>query len=193
MMLIRRWSACAAASALAMATLTFATSAAAQGGTGTVRGRVTSAASTAPVAAAQVFVVGSKAGTLTGADGNYTISGAPLGAQSVRVRALGYQPIDKAVTITAAGARADFTLTAAVVALNEVVVTGTAGAARMREVGNSIGSVKPSESSSVPTDVSAMLSGQMAGVSVTGGSGNSGAGSAIRLRGMTSVALVCVP
>ena len=193
MMLIRRWPASAAALALTLAALALTSPLAAQGGTGTVRGRITSATSGAPVSAAQVFIVGTKAGTMSGADGNYTITGVPLGSQTVRVRALGYQPIDRAANVTAAGARADFTLTAAVVALNEVVVTGTAGAARMREVGNSIGSVKPSETSSVPTDVSAMLSGQIAGVSVTGGSGNAGAGSAIRLRGMTSVALTNQP
>jgi TonB-dependent SusC/RagA subfamily outer membrane receptor len=193
MMLFRRWSACAAVVALALTAALPARPAAAQGGTGTVRGRITSGASGAPISAAQVFIVGTKAGTLSGPDGNYSITGAPLGAQTVRVRALGYQPADRAVTVTAAGARVDLTLTTAVVALNEVVVTGTAGAARMREVGNSIGSVKTSEAQSVPTDVSSMLSGQMAGVSVTGGSGNAGAGSAIRLRGMTSVALTNQP
>lgn len=193
MLLIRRWSAYAVLSACALATLAFARPAAAQGETGTVRGRITSASSGAPVAAAQVFVAGSKAGTLSSADGNYTITGAPLGDQTVRVRALGYKPTEHAVVIAAAGARADFALVAAAVALNEIVVTGTAGAARMREVGNSIGSVKPDANSPVPTDVSAMLSGQLAGVSVTGGSGNAGAGSAIRLRGMTSVALTNQP
>jgi len=193
MMFFRRWSACAMASALALATFALSSPAAAQGGTGTVRGTVTTVAAGAPVAAAQVFVLGTKLGAMTGADGSYTIAGVPLGANTVRVRALGYRPTDQLVSVTAAGVRADFALTAAAVALNQVVVTGTAGAARMREVGNSIGSVKTTENASVPTDVSAMLSGQMAGVAVTGGSGNSGAGSAIRLRGMTSVALTNQP
>ena len=165
----------------------------AQEATGAIRGRVTISASGTPLAAVQVFVVGTKLGAMSNASGNYTIAGVKLGQQTVRARALGYQPADVVVSVTAEGARADFALNTAAVSLNEVVVTGTAGAARMREVGNSIGSVKISETPSIQTSVSSILSGQMAGVNVTGGSGNSGAGSAIRLRGMTSVALTNQP
>lgn len=188
-----RWSTPIAAWTLALTAILPLSPLAAQDATGTVRGQVTIAASGTPLASAQVVIVGTKTGAMTNASGSYTIIGVRLGQQTVRARALGYQPVDVVVNVTAEGARADFALHSSVVALNEVVITGTAGAARMREVGNSIGSVKVSDVPSIPTSVSSILTGQMAGVNVTGGSGNAGAGSAIRLRGMTSVALTNQP
>lgn len=188
-----RWLTPIAACAFALTVIVPLPTLAAQEATGIVRGRVTISASGTPLASVQVVIVGTKTGAMSNASGNYTITGVRLGQQTVRARALGYQPLDVVVNVTAEGARADFALNSAVVALNEVVITGTAGAARLREVGNSIGSMKVSDSPSIPTSVSSILTGQMAGVNVTGGSGNSGAGSAIRLRGMTSVALTNQP
>ena len=166
----------------------------AQQGQGTIRGRVTSAGSGQPLGNAQVFVAGTSLGGLTGADGTFSIAAVPAGAQVVRVRLIGYQPTEKPVTVTAGGSvTLDFTLTQSAISLDEVVVTGTGGSARKREVGNSIGQIKVSETPEVPTNVSNMLAGRLAGVSVGGGTGNAGAGAAIRLRGTTSVALTNQP
>ena len=108
----------------------------------------------------------------------------------MRVRALGFQPIEKAVEVAAGQtAEADFSVTSAPVSLDEVVVTGTAGSARKREVGNSIGQIKLSDAPEVTSTVSSLLTGKVAGVSIAGNTGNSGSGAAIRLRGTTSVAL----
>jgi len=162
----------------------------AQGGTGTIRGLVSRSTADSPVPGAQVFIVGGKLGAVTGNDGRYTFSEVPPGTHTVRVRALGFQPIEKTVAVTAGqAATADFVVTSAPIALDEVVVTGTAGSARKREVGNSISQVKLSETPEVTSNVSNLISGRMAGVSVSGGTGNAGAGSSIRLRGTTSVAL----
>lgn len=161
----------------------------AQGGA-TIRGTVTSATAGAPVVSAQVFVVGTRLGAASAGDGRYTFSGVPAGTHVVRVRALGYQPTDKTVEVaTGATVTVDFALATAPVSLDEVVVTGTAGAARKREVGNSIGQVKLGDAPEVPTNVSQLLTGRVAGVNITGANGNSGSGSSIRLRGTTSVAL----
>ncbi|HUQ80580.1 MAG TPA: TonB-dependent receptor [Gemmatimonadaceae bacterium] len=162
----------------------------AQGSNGTVRGIVTRSTGGSPVPGAQVFVVGGKAGGVTGTDGRYTFSDVPNGTQTIRVRALGFQPIEKTVDVSAGqAATLDFVVTVAPIALDEVVVTGTAGSARKREVGNSISQIKVSEAPEVSSNVSNLISGRMAGVTVAGGTGNSGSGSAIRLRGTTSVAL----
>jgi outer membrane receptor protein involved in Fe transport len=179
--------------AFAVASLANPTGAAAQGGA-TVRGTVTNAATSAPIVGAQVFVVGTRLGGATGADGRYNITGAPEGSIVVRVRALGFQPVEQMVTISGtAPVTLDFTVTSAPVSLDEVVVTGTAGSARKREVGNSIGQVKVGDVPEVATNVSQMLNGRMAGVTVGGGTGSSGSGQAIRLRGTTSVALTNQP
>ena len=165
-------------------------SARAQQPTGSIRGTVTNAASTTPVGNAQVMVAGTTLGAMTGADGTYQINLVPAGTHTVRVRMIGYQPAEKSVTVTAgAQATADFAITTSAIALDEVVVTGTAGSARKREVGNSIASVKVSEIPEAPNNISSVLQGRMAGVNVSNAGGGSGAGSSIRLRGMTSVAL----
>src|SRR5690606_21392604 len=73
--------------------------------------------------------------------------------------------------------------------LDEVVVTGTAGQARRREIGNSISQINLSEVNEPLRDVSEILQGRAAGVQVQGSAGSIGAGSSIRLRGTNSVAL----
>src|SRR4051812_44214662 len=166
----------------------------AQSALGTIHGTVTNAASGAPVVSAQVYLASSRQGGQTRADGGYSISNVAPGRQIVRVRALGFAPIEKIVDITAGQSVAvDFGVTPAALTLNEVVVTGTAGAARIREVGNSISSLKAAEAPEVPSTVSELLTGRMAGVNVQASAGNSGAGSSIRLRGTTSVALTNQP
>lgn len=168
--------------------------AAAQGATGGVRGKITNTATGAPVAGASAVITGTRVGAMSGSDGSYNITGVRVGDVTVRVRALGFAPIEKVVSVTAgASVTADFSMVAVPLALDEVVVTGTAGAARKREVGNSIGSVKTSDTPDVATDVSSLLTSKLAGVNVSGGSGNAGAGQSIRLRGMTSVALTNQP
>ena len=166
----------------------------AQSSTGIVRGTVTNAASGAPIAAAQVYIASNRVGGMTRADGGYTIVNVPLGRQTVRVRALGFAPAEQSVTVSAGETVvADFPVAQAALTLNEVVVTGTAGAARKRELGNSISSLNASETPEIPSSVSNMLTGRMAGVNVQASAGNSGAGSSIRLRGTTSVALTNQP
>lgn len=163
-------------------------------GTGSIRGKVTNAGSGAPIGNAQVFVAGTQLGGLSSGDGSFNIAAVPAGSHVVRVRMLGFQPTEKTVTVTAGGpVTVDFALSQSAISLDEVVVTGTGGSARKREVGNSIGQLKVSDVPEVPTNLSNMLAGRVAGVNVTGGTGNAGGGSAIRLRGSTSVALTNQP
>ena len=157
--------------------------------TGVVRGTIVQQAGL-PVANAQVAIVGTTLGAVTNAAGAYQITAVPAGAQTVRVRMLGYAPADKPVTV-AAGQTAvvDFTLASRAVSLDEVVVTGTAGQARKREVGNAISQVRAAEAPEALTNVSNFLAGRVAGASVMQSAGVIGAGSSVRLRGNTSVAL----
>ncbi len=161
----------------------------AQGQTGTVRGKVTNAAGS-PVPNAQVFVANTQLGGAAGADGSYSIARVPAGSVTLRVRMIGYEPADKpAVVVAGQVVTVDFSLKTSAVSLDQVVVTGTAGSARKREIGNSIGQVKASDLPEVPTNVSNLLAGRVAGVNISGGVGNSGSGASIRLRGATSMAL----
>jgi TonB-dependent SusC/RagA subfamily outer membrane receptor len=184
----RAWSG-ALAALLVVSLVGVAARADAQGGTGTIRGKVTNAAGQ-PLPNAQVFVVGTPTGAQTGADGGYTIGRVAAGTVTVRARLIGYEASERSVVVAdGAVASADFRLTPSAVSLDQVVVTGTAGSARKREVGNSIGQVSVASLPEVPTNVSNLLAGRVAGVNISGGLGNAGSGSAIRLRGATSMAL----
>jgi TonB-dependent SusC/RagA subfamily outer membrane receptor len=156
---------------------------------GVVRGTVT-AQSGQPVPNAQVAVVGTTLGALTNAAGAYQITAVPAGPQTIRVRMLGFAPADKPVTVAAGQAAVvDFALAPRAVSLDEVVVTGTAGQARKREVGNAISQVRAADAPEALTNVSNFLAGRVAGASVLQSAGVIGAGSSVRLRGNTSVAL----
>jgi TonB-dependent starch-binding outer membrane protein SusC len=158
--------------------------------TGTVRGTVRRTGTATPLAGAQVTIVGTRIGSLSRDDGSYVITGVPTGNQRVRARLIGYAPVEQPATIAAnETVTMDFTITASAITLEEVVISGTAGQARRREVGNAISQVKAADVPEAKTDVSAMLSGRIAGASVELSTGSVGAGSSIRLRGNTSVAL----
>lgn len=166
----------------------------AQAGTGTITGTVRNTVPGVSLANAQISIPGTTLGAITNANGVFTITAVPVGTQVVRARLIGYQPSERTVSVTAgATATVAFALPVSAIALDEIVVTGTGGSARKREVGNSIGQVKVSDVPEVPTNLSQMLSGRVAGVTVGGGVGNAGSGSAIRLRGTTSVSLTNQP
>ncbi|MCC7052907.1 MAG: TonB-dependent receptor [Gemmatimonadaceae bacterium] len=160
-----------------------------QGQTATVRGKVSNPGGQ-PVPGAQVLVLRTTNGTQAGPDGSYVIGRIPAGVTTIRARAIGYESVERTVTLAAGQTLTlDFVIKTSPVSLDQVVVTGTAGSARKREVGNSIGQVSTADIPEVPTNVSNLLAGRVAGVQISGGTGNSGTGSAIRLRGATSLAL----
>ena len=157
---------------------------------GTVRGRVLRAQGGAPISDVQVTIAGTRLGAMTGEDGSYVIAGAPLGIQRIRARSVGFAPAEQTADVVANSVvTVDFSLAIAIISLDEVVTTGTATAAKRRDVGNSIGTVSAADVREATSDVSKLLTGRVAGVSVAGSGANAGAGSAIRLRGNTSVAL----
>src|SRR5206468_6942346 len=101
--------------------------AAAQGAAqiGCIAGKVTDDKG-APVAGAQVGIQGTAVGAQTSATGDYQLARVPVGAQTVRVRMVGFRPDSASVTI-AEGQRAsqDFTLQRNPLQLQTLVVTGT--------------------------------------------------------------------
>lgn len=109
--------------AIAVATLVVTTTASAQ--VGTVTGRVTDAKSSAAVGGAQISVVGSMRSTVTRDDGSYSI-GLTAGTHTLRATKIGYAPTTHTVTVsTGATASRDFSLIAAPIGLDQIVVTGT--------------------------------------------------------------------
>ena len=157
--------------------------------TGSVRGRVTDAASGAPVSGAQVVVEGASVGAITGDDGQYTIGQAPTGARTIVARRIGYTQGRQPVTVAAGQpATADFALRTAAVALDQVVVTGTAAPTSRRALGTSVASVDSSAlRNTQAVAVDQALQGKVAGAQIVQNSGNPGGGGiSVRLRGTSS-------
>jgi iron complex outermembrane recepter protein len=93
--------------------------------TGSIGGKVTDERG-APIAGAQVGIQGTTAAAQTGTTGEYVIARAPAGAQTVRVRMLGFRPDSASVTVAPdQRASQDFTLQRDPLQLQTLVVTGT--------------------------------------------------------------------
>src|SRR5688500_3212704 len=157
--------------------------------TGTVTGRVV-AEDGSPLPQTQVVLVGIGLGTRTAANGQYTIVNVPAGQYRLRAQIIGHRPSEVPITVTAgAVVTPDFSMQKQALSLDEIAVTGTAGAARQREVGNSIAQIDMSDLKETPANVGELLQGKAAGMQVMQSSASAGSGSMIRLRGNVSVAM----
>lgn len=157
---------------------------------GTVSGRVTEANSQRPLADAQVIIVGTDRSGVTNTNGEFTIGGVPAGAQRVRARRIGFAPSEQAMDVqTGETARANFALNVTATDLTAVVVTGTAGGAERRTIGNSITQLNVAEITEKSTvlNVTDVLQSKTPGVTILPGSGIPGAAADIRIRGASSL------
>lgn len=156
--------------------------------TGTVRGRVTDAATRRPIPEAQVTIPGTTRRAVTDAEGEYSLSGVAAGAVGVQAGKIGYAPATARVTLAAGGtATADLALGATALALEEIVVTAT-GETRRREIATSLEAIGGREIENAPVrNAQEILAGRAPGVTVLGNSGQPGAGGTIRLRGNNSI------
>ena len=160
--------------------------------TGTVVGRVTDARSGEAVPTATIQVEGTRLGAVTGTDGRYRIAGVPAGAHTLVVLRLGFAASRQNVVVAAgATANQDFGLQASAVALDQIVVTGTAGETERRSVGNAVSTIDAStelEKAAAP-DIANLLRSRAPGVDIQPISGRIGAGPTIQIRGPSSIGL----
>ncbi len=184
-----RWRTALTAVALVAGSLVAATPALTQQ-TGTITGNVTDAQSGAIMPSVQVYLVGTGLGTLTNSNGRYLVVNVPAGSYTLRAERLGYGTQDVQIEVTGGQTLTqDFALESEALGLDEIVVTGTAGAARRREVGNTIAQLDVADLPENPTNVDGLLQGRVPGMTVMQTSGNAGGGAKIRLRGNVSVAM----
>jgi TonB-linked SusC/RagA family outer membrane protein len=178
--------------ALALATLILAPpqTLAAQGAS--VEGTIRDAATGAAIADAGVTVVGTRLQGVSNVTGYYRIAGIPAGTVTLNVRRIGYKTFSTTVTLAdGQNFTGDFAITASVVLLEEVVVTGTAGKQERRAQGAVVADVDVAGIAQVaPINTAAdALQSRVAGVSVTSASGSSGTSNQIRIRGAASISL----
>jgi TonB-linked SusC/RagA family outer membrane protein len=158
---------------------------------GTIRGTIREADTQRPVPGVQVFIPGTQMATVTDAQGRFEFPGVQTGGAQVRVRAVGYSAAFATTTVVGGQTvTVDFALNKSVVALDEVVVTGTGATAERRQLGNTIATVRADALEVAPVrDVSTALAAREAGVSILPTSGLAGEGARIRIRGNASLAM----
>jgi TonB-dependent starch-binding outer membrane protein SusC len=156
----------------------------------TITGQVVDARTARPLSGVQVHIPGTAHGAFTDREGRYVLPNVPAGEHVIRVQLIGYARADQAVTVRAGEPLVqDFELALEALALDELVVTGAAGQARRREVGNTISQINMADIVEPQSNVDALLQGRAAGVTVLQSTGLAGSGSQIRLRGNVSAAL----
>ena len=159
---------------------------------GTIAGTVVRAGTLTPVDGAQVQVRGTRLGTATDAAGRFRIPnvpGAPGATVTLQVRRISFQPASVEARVGATDVRV--VLGEATVRLDEVVVTGTAGATERRALGNAVATISAPEEveRSGIGDVGSLINGRATGVIVTAGTGRAGSGPSINIRGRSTISL----
>ena len=161
----------------------------------TLTGTVRNTAGT-PVAGAFVTVQPLDLSTMTSASGDYRIDvpAAQVAGQQVTIRAtlIGFRPAEATIASLSSGVtRTDLTLREEAIALDQIVVTGTAGRQARRAQAAVVGSIDASAVMEVApvTSVRHLLQARMPGVSVQGGGGTMGGTQVIRMRGQASLTL----
>src|SRR6266581_5623293 len=162
----------------------------AQQGGGAVGGVVTDETSGNPIVAARVAPVGTSIFAQTNASGHYVLAGLSPGQVTLRVSAIGYGAVTRAVPIASGEvATQDFALTLQPYSLDEIVVTATGEQAK-REVANAVSTV--SAATVVQTgpiaNMNDLLGARVPGVEVLP-SAITGGGARVRIRGTNSLSL----
>ena len=160
---------------------------------GIVAGTVVQAGSQAPIEGAQVQVPATGAGAITDAAGRFRITGLSGTDVTLQVRRLGFQPMTLQARVGDAAVR--IVLSEATLRLDELVITGTAGAEQRRVIGNAVVTIDAArdlERSAAP-NLTSLLQSRAPGVIITPGSGRIGAGPTIQIRGRSSLSLSSEP
>ena len=146
-----------------------------------VNGTVIAQEDNEPVVGASVLVVGTNIGTITDANGKFSLT-TPAGKNTLRITYVGMEPIE-----VSARPNMRIILTNDQKALDEVIVVGYGTQRREAKTG-SITSVSGDKIADIPAvSLDKMLSGKLAGVMVTQQSGQPGSSSSIRIRGTSSI------
>ena len=160
--------------------------------TGTIVGRVTDVATKQPIADVRMAISGAATETHTNASGDFRFGNVRPGTVIVATFRLGYKT--KADTLKVAAGEtvtANFNLTASLVTLSELVVTGTAGNQERKAQSALVASVKAADiiRDAPVTSLSNLLQSRVPGVALSTTSGTAGTSTAIRIRGASSINL----
>ena len=157
--------------------------------TGGIQGTITS--TTGPLPGIEIHVIGTTAFGVTGQDGRYQILTVPSGPRAIRATSIGYASADTVVNILPGQTLTlDFVLRRSVIAMDEIVVTGTGAAgANKLQLGNSIGVIAAEKAvDEAPIqNVMELLMARTPGLTLMNNSGQTGSSSNMRIRGAGSL------
>jgi TonB-linked SusC/RagA family outer membrane protein len=158
---------------------------------GSVTGIVRAAATQRPISGVVITIVGTNLAALTNAEGRFLLTNVRLGELRVTAEVLGYRVGEQTARVEAgATATVDFALQESAISLDAIVVTGTAGQARKREIGNSLSTISSQDIDVAPVrGAQDIIAARATGVTVVANSGQPGSGAAVRLRGNNSIAM----
>jgi TonB-dependent SusC/RagA subfamily outer membrane receptor len=131
-------------------------------------------------------------GALSQANGRFLITNVPAGTHAVQVARIGFAPVSLQVTVAPGeSAVLNVELLEQAIGLDEIVVTGTAGATQMRALGQAVARIDATEAirAAPMLDVQNMLQGRVTGAFVRQASGVLGEGPDIAIRGLKSLTL----
>ena len=157
--------------------------------TGTIQGRVVNSQNLESLELAQIALPGFNRGTVSDADGTYEIANVPVGTHTITVELIGYGSASQEVTVAQGQTvTVNFQLAAVALALDEIIVTGTAGEQRRRAVGNVVANISGDIAEVAPVrNISDLIKGRVSGVMLRQGEGMAGSASVIRIRGQASL------
>jgi len=149
----------------------------------TITGTVTSAEDGNGIPGVSVIVKGTTVGTLTDIEGKYSLN-VPKEATTLVFSFVGMKKQEMAITASNA---MDVVMQSEAIDVEGVVVVGY-GVMRKSDVTGSVGKVNPADLKKVTTiDAASALQGRVAGVNVMSNSGNPGAGTKVRIRGIGTI------
>jgi len=156
---------------------------------GVITGTVVDATTGETLPGANVFLESTQQGASTDMNGNFEITNIEPGTYTLVARFVGFQIFEQEITVDE-----DETVTLTIelqsemVGLDELVVTGTAGEVRKRELGTSIDQFSSDDLEAQPVgNMEEFLRSSGAGIQSLAVSGQVGAGGTIKLRGTTSI------
>lgn len=160
--------------------------------TGTLTGKVTDAATQQPLSDVRVTVIGTALSTQTNAEGDYRLTNLRPGRLTIQVFRLGYRTGGDSVRIVAGQtATLNLRLTASLVTLSELVITGTAGNQERKAQSAQVASISaPQLIKDAPVKtIGELLQSRAPSVAINSNSGVVGSAKTIRIRGASSVNL----
>ncbi len=147
----------------------------------TITGHVTAEGASTPPSGVQVQVKGTNIGTLTDAQGNFTVQ-APSSATTLVITYIGYKTQEVPIQ-----GHVEVTLSQQAIGLQGLVVTALGIQREKKTLGYSVEDIQGSQVNQVPTpNVINTLQGQVAGVHITS-SNTTGGSSRIVIRGASSI------